>query len=1111
MADDDSSQQGTQSTQILSQDPDPDMDVDVDSVGDDIADTLCTLQPLTSAAVRLVNAMHVKRPEHVALRIHDLNGSGEPRHLEIALRFSSKLQDYGRGFSFGRSPELNDVVLDFEGSQKRISQIHFQIFVNSHNVLMLRDTSTNGTIVDGVIVGGKRVEGNSSTRTLSSNSKIEILSPLPSEAIRFNLQWPARNQHAGLYTENFGRWINLVHAAEKQAWAAHVQGGAAMIPKPPGYPGAYINPGTLPRTRSMFKDQPPNMDDTFGMVWDGGSEYKCVGQIGSGAFATVYQVSSRVTGDVFAVKELEKRRFVKNGLLDHRFDNEMQIMRSLRHPHIVQFIDCVEQRQHLYIIMELIHFGDLQDFIKQYGNLSENLGRRMSFQMLDALDYLHGKNITHRDIKPENILISDHDPFTVKLTDFGLSKVVKNEETFLKTFCGTLLYCAPEVFPHYDAHAAGLRNKRPRREQPQVGRRSYSQQIDIWSYGVVLWTALAGMPPFEGKADATGHAMFNQIMTAELETWRLRQLGISEEAIDLIAQMLDTNPTLRPTEENCFQHPWLAVLLEPTHEGFSEEEEGGDEMEEDDDDDDETSAAENLDASQLSLRDNEEDVVDKEKLSSSDSFKGGDQKRQRGDLSTIPRNESVRETKKKTQQSGNYRAFENPRTAPAPPRTPKEHGVAEELALKSSGTLGPERAFGGDGAWDQSWISDTTVAKSTGEAHPPSFGSLRMHTQDLTDAEYETFLKAEQRAVVVEHRLVYNSSAINATNLDTKASSAPRSSYASSLSGTEAMVKNLRVTSMGPRKSPSEASTDAPSTPKQTTPLDLDLDKEDSLITPKQVHFQRTTEEIPVSNSLFYDDDDTSENPSSTMSMIDSPEHTSTVSEATSQALAKISLLDLNSVSARRSLLPPISLEKKTTPSAPNDKENQGPNAKEASVHVVTPPASAVPLSSLPTFTKPAPLLGRLTTTPESFTSLSLPLSGRCTTWGRALGNTIVYADTNDTRIPKIGLEIWFHSGDLAELERDGQDWTKSDDLRVLIRTQSRWGITVNGVRLKDVDEEGTLLYGQVYTGDEIIMCYNKKSGEVLKFVCDFYVGKSAARRGAGEAKFVVCRSRIKG
>lgn len=116
----------------------------------------------------------------------------------------------------------------------------------------------------------------------------------------------------------------------------------------------------------------------------------------------------------------------------------------------------------LYIIMEYVPGGQLLTYINTIGAMPEHHCQSVTRQMCHALKYLHGSGITHRDIKPDNILISKQNPFTVKLSDFGLSKMVKDETTFLKTFCGTLLYCAPEVYPDYERFKQGLPRKRRR-------------------------------------------------------------------------------------------------------------------------------------------------------------------------------------------------------------------------------------------------------------------------------------------------------------------------------------------------------------------------------------------------------------------------------------------------------------------------------------------------------------------------------------------------------------------------------------------------------------------------------------------------------------------------
>ena len=108
--------------------------------------------------------------------------------------------------------------------------------------------------------------------------------------------------------------------------------------------------------------------------------------------------------------------------------------------------------------MEFIPFGDLRHWTDSGKAMTEWTAALLARQMLGAITYLHAKGITHRDIKPDNILVGGNNPDDkiFKLTDFGLSKQVMDDQTFLQTFCGTILYLAPEVYPGYDRAKLGL-------------------------------------------------------------------------------------------------------------------------------------------------------------------------------------------------------------------------------------------------------------------------------------------------------------------------------------------------------------------------------------------------------------------------------------------------------------------------------------------------------------------------------------------------------------------------------------------------------------------------------------------------------------------------------
>lgn len=209
----------------------------------------------------------------------------------------------------------------------------------------------------------------------------------------------------------------------------------------------------------------------------------------------------------------------------------------------------------LIIIMEFVPGGDLGKLISDHKAIREDVVRTMSGQLLSALGYLHANNITHRDVKPDNILINSLNPIDLKLTDFGLSKMVDSEQTFLRTFCGTLLYCAPEVYTEYaeyDDNGVRSRGKRVRRPPGQ----RYNHAVDIWSLGGVLFYALTASPPYPVKSGISYSELLHKIMTTRLNTAPLQRNDVSEQAIDFLCRMLDRRPETRATVSELESHPW---------------------------------------------------------------------------------------------------------------------------------------------------------------------------------------------------------------------------------------------------------------------------------------------------------------------------------------------------------------------------------------------------------------------------------------------------------------------------------------------------------------------------------------------------------------------------
>ncbi|KAL6908704.1 hypothetical protein GGI43DRAFT_393417 [Trichoderma evansii] len=556
---------------------------------EDISDIICVLYPHSDTArVEVQQLLKTESPyligrdeaDDVEL---DYEHEDRPSQFEsnpanhgnhaIILRLSSQVHSPAAGFVFGRNPGRCDIVFAND-PLRRISNIHFRIFVNEHGTVMIEDQSTNGTFVDDRLLKNTHRDPTKKPILkwmLSSGSLIRIYLHNEMQDLTFRVRIPRRTDE---YMDAYQRKVDDYFLRHNL-----LPGPVETITAGPGgHVDLFKNAGQLIATPRRLERQPSDQrsptkrKDNRGVrrEWNGSGKYNRIGMIGKGAFAVVYKVTSKYDGMPYAAKEIEKRRFIKNGVLDQKVENEMKIMQRVKHPNIVRYMENFDWEDRLLIIiMELVPGGDIGKHVADEGPFPEAEARIISQQLLSALAYLHTNNITHRDVKPDNILINSLSPLEVKLTDFGLSKMVDTEQTFLRTFCGTLLYCAPEVYneyAEYDDKGIRSRGKKGRRAPGQ----RYNHAVDIWSLGGVIFYSMTGQPPYPVKSGTSYSELLHQIMTMLLDIRPLDERGISDSGIDFICAMLQRRPENRATVEELDEHPWIHSRTIEASQSFDE-------------------------------------------------------------------------------------------------------------------------------------------------------------------------------------------------------------------------------------------------------------------------------------------------------------------------------------------------------------------------------------------------------------------------------------------------------------------------------------------------------------------------------------------------------------
>ncbi|KAJ7226993.1 Pkinase-domain-containing protein [Mycena pura] len=260
-------------------------------------------------------------------------------------------------------------------------------------------------------------------------------------------------------------------------------------------------------------------------------DYTLSKTLGAGSMGKVKLATHNVTGEEFAVKILP-RALVTSQSSSKEAGKEIRTLREaglsllLHHPYICSMREMIVHPNHYYMVFEYVNGGQLLDFIIAHGRLRESVARKFARQIASALTYCHRNNVVHRDLKIENILISQTG--NIKIIDFGLSNLY-NPAAHLSTFCGSLYFAAPEL----------------------LNAKLYTgPEVDIWSFGVVLYTLVCGKVPFEDESMPALHAKIKRGLV-EYPVW------LSPECKHLLSRMLVINPLRRAPLSEIASHPWM--------------------------------------------------------------------------------------------------------------------------------------------------------------------------------------------------------------------------------------------------------------------------------------------------------------------------------------------------------------------------------------------------------------------------------------------------------------------------------------------------------------------------------------------------------------------------
>jgi protein kinase len=282
--------------------------------------------------------------------------------------------------------------------------------------------------------------------------------------------------------------------------------------------------------------------------------YKFIRQLGDGTYGSVIKAVNKQTGEVVAIKKMKRKFYSWDECMNLR---EVKSLRKLNHVNVVKLKEVIRENDELFFVFEFMESNLYQACKERDKAFPEAKIRNIIFQVLSGLAYMHKHGFFHRDLKPENLLISKD---SVKLADFGLAREIRSRPPYTE-YVSTRWYRAPEVL---------LRAK------------NYNSPTDIWAIGAIMAELYLMRPLFPGSSEPDQIFKICSVLgTPSQQAWpdgvRLAAAmnfkfpnfvatplsalipNASQEALELMTEMMRYDPQKRPTAAQCLQHPYFQV------------------------------------------------------------------------------------------------------------------------------------------------------------------------------------------------------------------------------------------------------------------------------------------------------------------------------------------------------------------------------------------------------------------------------------------------------------------------------------------------------------------------------------------------------------------------